>query len=170
MIAIIEDSCVERKEWITHDEMMDVAVIAESTPGSIAINCATFVGYKQRGFLGALVATAGMILPSFCIIFLISRFLDNFLEIIWIANAFRGIKIAVGILIIEAAVRMISKMQKKLLPRLILICSCTAMLLIDFLALHISSIILMLVAAVISLAIYLIRGKACKGETENDIS
>ena len=88
MIAIIEDSCVERKEWITHDEMMDVAVIAESTPGSIAINCATFVGYKQRGFLGALVATIGMILPSFCIIFLISRFLDNFLEITWIANAF----------------------------------------------------------------------------------
>ncbi len=103
MIALIEKSCVESKKWITHDEMMDVMVIAESTPGPIAINCATFVGYKQRGFIGALTATAGMILPSFCIIFLISRFLDNFLEITWIANAFQGIKIAVGILIIYAA-------------------------------------------------------------------
>ena len=99
MIALIENSCVEKKKWITHDEMMDVTVIAESTPGPIAINCATFVGYKQRGFLGALVATIGMILPSFCIIFLISRFLDNFLEITWIANAFQGIKIAVELVV-----------------------------------------------------------------------
>ena len=170
MIALIEDSCVEKKKWITHDEMMDVTVIAESTPGPIAINCATFVGYKQRGFLGALVATIGMILPSFCIIFLISSFLDNFLEITWIANAFQGIKIAVGILIIDAAVKMISKMQKKMLPRAIMVCACVVMLVIDFLALHVSSIVLMLIAAVFSLAIYLIKGKSGKEGTKNDIS
>ena len=166
MIALIEKSCVESKKWITHDEMIDVMVIAESTPGPIAINCATFVGYKQRGFIGALTATAGMILPSFCIIFLISRFLDNFLEITWIANAFQGIKIAVGILIIDAAIKMISKMQKKMLPYVIMICSCTAMLLIDFFAIHVSSIVLMLVAAVISLAIYLIKRKPVKEENK----
>ena len=166
MIALIEKSCVESKKWITHDEMMDVMVIAESTPGPIAINCATFVGYKQRGFIGALTATAGMILPSFCIIFLISRFLENFLEITWIANAFQGIKIAVGILIIDAAIKMISKMQKKMLPYVIMICSCTAMLLIDFFAIHVSSIVLMLVAAVISLAIYLIKRKPVKEENK----
>ena len=166
MIALIEKSCVESKKWITHDEMMDVMVIAESTPGPIAINCATFVGYKQRGFIGALTATAGMILPSFCIIFLISRFLDNFLEITWIANAFQGIKIAVGILIIDAAIKMISKMQKKMLPYVIMICSCTAMLLIDFFAIHVSSIVLMLVAAVVSLAIYLIKRKPVKEENK----
>ena len=170
MIALIEKSCVESKKWITHDEMMDVMVIAESTPGPIAINCATFVGYKQRGFIGALTATVGMILPSFCIIFLISRFLDNFLEITWIANAFQGIKIAVGILIIDAAIKMISKMQKKMLPCVIMICSCTAMLLIDFFAIHVSSIVLMLVAAVVSLAIYLIKRKPVKEETKNDLS
>ena len=90
MISLIENSCVEKKQWITHDEMMNVTVIAESTPGPIAINCATFVGYKQKGFTGAISATIGMVLPSFCIIFLISMFLDNFLEITWIAHAFMG--------------------------------------------------------------------------------
>ncbi|NMD37273.1 MAG: chromate transporter, partial [Christensenellaceae bacterium] len=81
MIAIIEDICVENKKWITHDEMMNVTVIAESTPGPIALNCATYVGYKQRGFIGSLVATFGMVLPSFTVIYIISMFLDNFLEI-----------------------------------------------------------------------------------------
>ena len=92
MISLIEHSCVENKQWITHDEMLNVTVIAESTPGPIAINCATYVGYKQKGLTGAIAATIGMVLPSFCIIFLISMFLDNFLEIAWIAHAFMGIK------------------------------------------------------------------------------
>ncbi len=163
MISLIENSCVEKKGWITHDEMMDVTVIAESTPGPIAINCATFVGYKQKGMIGAIAATIGMVLPSFCIIFLISMFLDNFLEIAWIAHAFMGIKIAVGILILDAAIKMIRKMQKKPIPLTIMACAFLAMLLIDIFALHVSSITLMLIAAVISLAIFLTRrntGKA----------
>ena len=71
MISIIEDNCVEQKEWITHDEMMNVTVIAESTPGPIAINCATFVGYKVAGMMGAVFATFGVVLPSFVIILII---------------------------------------------------------------------------------------------------
>ena len=157
MISLIENSCVEKKGWITHDEMMNVTVIAESTPGPIAINCATFVGYKQKGLIGAIAATIGMVLPSFCIIFLISMFLDNFLEIAWIAHAFMGIKIAVGILILDAAIKMIRKMQKKPIPLTIMACAFLAMLLIDIFALHVSSITLMLIAAVISLAIFLTR-------------
>lgn len=70
--------------------------IAESTPGPAAINCATFVGFRQAGFIGSLIATLGMVLPSFVIIYVISMFLNNFLEIAWIANAFKGIKIAVS--------------------------------------------------------------------------
>ena len=162
MISLIEHACVEQKRWITHDEMMNVTVIAESTPGPIAINCATYVGYKQGGMPGAAAATVGMVLPSFCIIFLISRFLDNFLEIAWIAHAFRGIKLAVGILIIDAAVKMIKKMQKKALPLTIMSCAFAAMLLIDIFALRISSIALMLAAAVISLVIFLIKGNTGK--------
>lgn len=155
MISLIENSCVEKKRWITHDEMMNVTVIAESTPGPIAINCATFVGYKQKGLVGSIAATIGMVLPSFCIIFLISMFLDHFLEITWIAHAFMGIKIAVGILILDAAIKMIRKMQKKPVPLAIMLCAFIAMLLIDIFALHVSSITLMLIAAAASLAIFL---------------
>ena len=120
MIAMIENHCVERKKWISHDEMMNVTVIAESTPGPIAINAATFVGYKQAGFIGAVIATLGIVLPSFLIIFAVSSLLDHFLEIAVIASAFKGIKIAVGILILDAAITMIRKMHKKLLPRVIM--------------------------------------------------
>ena len=158
MIALIENACVEKKKWITHDEMMNVTVIAESTPGPIAINCATFVGCKQKGWTGAIAATVGMVFPSFCIIFLISMFLDHFLEITWIANAFKGIRIAVGILIIDAAVKMIRKMQKKPIPRTIMLCSFAAMMLINVFSLRFSSISLMVIAAVISLVIFLVQG------------
>ena len=158
MISMIENTCVEKKKWISHDEMMNVTVIAESTPGPIAINCATFVGCKQAGFLGALVATFGMVLPSFVIIYLISMFLDNFLEIVWIANAFKGIKIAVGILILDAGITMIRKMQNKPLPRAIMLCACVTMLVINVFSLNFSSIALMLIAGVVSLIIFIAKG------------
>lgn len=162
MIALIENACVEKKAWITHDEMMDVTVIAESTPGPIAINCATYVGYKQKGFVGAVVATLGMVLPSFIIIFLVSMLLDNFLDIVWIAHAFMGIKIAVGILILDAALKMIKKMHKRLVPQIIMVCSAIAMFLIDVFALKFSSITLMLIAAAVSLCIFIIKGNPAR--------
>ena len=158
MLAMIENICVERKKWITHDEMMNITVIAESTPGPIAINCATFTGYKKAGFAGALSATLGMIVPSFTIIYLISMFLDNFLQLTIIANAFKGIKIAVGILILNAAVTMIKKMPKKKMPKIIMVCSCIAMLAINLFALNFSSISLMLIAAIVSLTLFIANG------------
>ncbi len=158
MIAMIENNCVERKQWITHDEMINITVIAESTPGPIAINCATFTGYKKAGFMGALVATLGMISPSFIVIYLISTFLDNFLELTIIANAFKGIKIAVGFLILDAAITMVKKMHKKKLPRAIMVCSCIAMFCINIFALDFSSISLMIIAAVVSLTIFVANG------------
>ena len=161
MISIIENTCVEQKKWITHDEMMDITVIAESTPGPIAINAATYVGFKQGGLPGSIAATVGMVLPSFVIIYLISAVLDNFLEIQWIANAFRGIKIGVGILIFRVALTMLKKMKPAPLPRTIAGCAFGAMLTINFLALRISSITLMLIAGFVSLAIFL--GKRKKG-------
>lgn len=163
MIALIENVCVEKKQWITHDEMMNITVIAESTPGPIAINCATYVGYKQKGLAGALAATVGMVLPSFCIIFAISVYLDHFLEIAWIAHAFQGIKIAVGILILDAAVNMLQKMKKKPLPLGIILCAFAAMLLIDLTSVRISSIVLMLAAGLFSLIVFLVKRPAAKG-------
>ena len=156
MIAMIENICVENKKWITHDEMMDITVIAESTPGPTAINCATFTGYKKAGFAGALAATFGIIVPSFAVIYLISVFLDNFLELTLIANAFKGIKIAVGILILDAAFTMLKKMHKKKLPRAIMACSCVIMLCINIFALNFSSISLMLAAAAVSLGVFVL--------------
>ena len=157
MLSLIEDICVDRKKWITHDEMMAVTVIAESTPGPIAINCSTYVGYKQKGILGAISATVGVILPSFVIIFLISNYLNRFLEITWIANAFKGIKIAVGILILNVAVRMIVKMKKDLLSIIILICAAAVMLSVNFLSVRVSSITLLLAAGVVALTASFIR-------------
>ena len=116
MISMIEYACVDSKQWVSHDDMMNITVIAESTPGPIAINCATFVGYKQKGLVGAIAATLGIVLPSFIVIYLIAMLLDNFLEIAVIANAFKGIKLAVGILILDAAMKMIKKCRRKLFP------------------------------------------------------
>ena len=148
MIPIIEDTCVEKKKWLSHDDMMNIAVIAESTPGPMAINCATFTGYRQAGFFGSLAATAGIILPSFLVIFIISMFL----EITVIANAFKGIKLAVGILILDAAVKMMKKMKRGTFPRMIMLCSFAAMLLINIFSWSFSTISLMLIAAAVSLA------------------
>ena len=158
MISMIENICVERKKWISHDEMMDVTVIAESTPGPIAINCATFTGYKKAGFIGALIATLGMVLPSLVVIYLISMFLDNFLELTIIANAFKGIKVAVGILILDAGITMVKKMPKKKMPRVIMLCSCVVMLCINIFAWNLSSIRLMIIAGAISLIVFIISG------------
>ena len=157
MLALMEEQCVEKKHWITHDEMMDVTVIAESTPGPIAINCATYVGYQQAGMAGALAATVGVVLPSFFIIYLISMFFNQFLEIKIIANAFKGIKAAVGIIILDAAIMMIRKMEKNKLTLGIMIASFGAMLLIQIFSWNFSSISLMIAAAIFSLVVYQIN-------------
>lgn len=154
MIAMIESICVENKKWITHDDMMNVTVIAESTPGPIAINCATFVGYQQAGFAGALAATLGIVVPSFVIIFIISSFLDSFLEIALIAKAFKGIKTAVGLLVLDAAVTMIKKMPKKTFPRAVMAASFCAMLAVNVFSWNFSSISLMLIAGAVSLVAF----------------
>ena len=163
MISLIEDTCVRKKQWITHEDMMNVTVIAESTPGPIAINCATFVGYKQKGLPGAVMATLGMILPSFLVILLISTFLEHFLEIAWIANAFKGIRIAVGILSLDAALKMIRKMPKKRMPLAIMICAAALMLLVNLFSWDLSSIVIMLAAGVVSLSLFIMGKASIKG-------
>lgn len=113
MIALLDHECVEKKRWLTSEELMDVTVIAESTPGPIAINCATYTGYKTAGMKGAVSATLGIILPSFLLLFAISQIFENMLAVTVISRAFRGIRIAVSVLIIQAAVKMIKKLTKQ---------------------------------------------------------
>lgn len=156
MISFIEDICVNKKKWITHEEMMDITVIAESTPGPVAINCATYVGFKQAGVMGAIFATFGMTLPSFTIIYMISEVLEDCFKYEIVDKAFRGIQIAVGILILNAAINMIKKMKKKTLPLAIMLISCITMMIINICSLNISSILIMLIAGVINLVIFII--------------
>ena len=166
MIPLIENACVGKRGWITEEEMTRLVVLAESTPGPVAINCATYVGLKKKGFAGAVAATIGVVLPSFVILLLISFFLDSFLEIKWVASAFRGIKIAVGILILDAAVRLIRKTEKKPFPIAVLSVSFAAMLAIDVFALRISTVVLMLAAALAGLLADRIRRRAERGSPE----
>lgn len=162
MIAVIEDACINQKKWMTYEEMMEILVIAESTPGPIAINCATYVGYRRHGIPGAAVATLGVVLPSFVIIFLISLFLDNFLEIELISNAFRGVKVGVGVVILNAGINMLKKMPKNRLSKGLVLFGLGVMLLANLLSVNISSIVLMLAAGLISMAVFAAKGGAGK--------
>ena len=166
MIGIIEDICVERKKWISHEDMMNITVIAESTPGPIAINCATFVGYKQAGVMGAVVATFGVVLPSFVLIFLISKYLVHFMDMPVVSGAFQGIKAGVGIIIVNAAINMIKKMKdkKKKIPQVIIWCSFGIMLVVNIFSWNVSTISLMLTAAVVGLGIFLIKEADKRGK------
>ena len=154
MISIIEDICVNKRKWITHEELLQMTVIAESTPGPIAINCATYVGQKQGGFAGSVAATVGIVLPSFVIIYLISTVLDGFLEIPMVAGAFRGIRIGVGLLILRVGVNMALKMPRRKLPRAIALGAGSVMLVSQLLDLKISSITLMVLCGALSLVLF----------------
>lgn len=163
MIALVQDECVDKKKWITDDEFATVLTIAESTPGPIAINCATYTGYAQGGILGSIAATFGVVLPSFVIIFLISSFFNNLLEITWVANAFKGIRVGVGIIILRAGFNLYKKMNKKAFSITVLICACLIMLAINFFGWNFSTIYLLLIAGVLGVMFYhiqrLIKGK-----------
>ena len=167
MISVIEHNCVERKNWITHEEMMNVTILAESTPGPIAVNCATFVGNRQAGVAGAVAATVGMVLPSFVIIYCISLFLQNVLELTVVANAFRGIQIAVGLLILEASVNMMKKMKKSIAAWCLLAGAALLMLLAGIFSWEISSIRILLMGALAGLVVHAIQTRKT-GEVQGE--
>ena len=112
MIALLENEFVEKKKWLEKDEFLDVAAIAESTPGPIAINAATYIGYKNAGITGSIAATLGICVPSFVIIYMISLFFDAFLSLTYIAYAFKGIQMCVVYLILSAGFKMLKQMKK----------------------------------------------------------
>jgi len=149
MIAIVQDECVDKKKWITDDEFATVLTIAESTPGPIAINCATYTGYAQGGIFGSIAATFGVVLPSFVIIYLISSFFNNLLEIEIVANAFKGIQVGVGIIILRAGYNLYKKMKKNAFTIAILIIACLLMLAINFFGWNFSTIYMLLIAGVV---------------------
>lgn len=112
MISIIQKEAVEKKKWVSDDDILDVVAIAESTPGPIAINSSTFIGYKVMGVLGSAFATLGTVLPSFIIISIIAYFLNKFTSYAVVKYAFAGIRAGVLALIIKAFITMYKKSPK----------------------------------------------------------
>ena len=102
MLPMLQQEVVGKRHWATEEEIMDYYALGQCTPGIIAVNVATFIGYKNRGVIGAIAATAGMIFPSLIIITLIAAFLQNFAELELVKNAFAGIRVCVGVLVLDA--------------------------------------------------------------------
>ena len=113
MISLISREVVENKKWITEKEMGDIVIVAESTPGAIAVNTATYVGFKIGGILGSIFATLGVVLPSLIIISAVYMFFGFFKANKWLAAAFKGIRAAVIVLLFNAAVKLFAPMDKK---------------------------------------------------------
>lgn len=156
MISQIKETIVDKKKWISNDELLEIIAISESTPGPIAINMATFIGYRKGGFFGSLLATLGVILPSFLIIYIISFFVDQFLENKYVAYAFVGIKCAVAFLILKAGFKMIKESAKSILTIVIFSLVTILMIILDLFSLSFSSIFIILIGGFISWLVYTI--------------
>ena len=159
MIANIREVVVEKHCWLDEDDLMQVIAIAESTPGPIAINLATYVGYKKKGFWGSLWATLGVILPSLIIIYVISLFLDAFMANRYVAYAFTGIKCAVAFLILKAGLDMLVKLERRTLPLTVFSLVFAAMLLLELFAIQFSSILLIAAGGILGMAVYSRKGE-----------
>ena len=112
MIPLIQHEAVEKRHWVTDEDILDIVAIAESTPGPIAINSATFVGYRAAGVLGSVCATLGVVLPSFVVILLLSFVLAQFQEVQAVQYAFNGIRVGVLALLVKALWTMYNKSPK----------------------------------------------------------
>lgn len=157
MIHLLENEFVTKRSWIESEEFMDLVAIAESTPGPIAINCSTYIGYKRAGILGALLATLGMCIPSFTIIYLISLFFNSFLEIEWVAAAFRGIRVCVIYLILSAGIKMLKKIKKSTFNIAVMATTFVAMVTLSLLNVGFSSIFYIIIFGSIALCIYSVK-------------
>ena len=157
MIALLENEFVEKKGWLDRDEFLDMAAIAESTPGPVAVNSATYLGYKIGGVAGAALSTLAVCLPSFVIIYVISLFFDQFLSLKYVAYAFRGIQACVVYLIFSAGLRMIKALDKSVMNKVIVALVMAAMVISSALAVSFSSIVYILICGLIGLAVWGIR-------------
>ena len=165
MIALLENEFVTKKKWLEKDEFLNVAAIAESTPGPIAINAATYIGYKNAGIIGSIIATLGICIPSFGIIYAISRFLDAFLSLTPVAYAFRGIQICVIYLILSAGLKMLKQMKKTAFNIITILLTLACMLTFSLFAVRFSTIFYILISGACGVAVYLI-GKIGRGNKQ----
>lgn len=156
MIALLENEFVEKKKYIDRDEFLDMVAIAESTPGPIAINAATYIGYKQLRFLGSLLSTVAICIPSFVIIFAISLFFDAFLSLTLVEYAFRGIQVCVIYLIFSAGLKMLRQMKKTPLSVILASAVFVCMIAFSLFAVKFSSVFYILICGSIGVFVYLL--------------
>lgn len=119
MLTMIEHEVVDKRGWLTHNELLDIFAIAESTPGAISINIATFIGTKRAGILGGCITTFGVVLPAFLVIFALSYILDLVRDNVWVNALFKGVRVGVVVLIIHAALKFLKEMKKKVVTVLL---------------------------------------------------
>ena len=165
MIALLENEFVEKKKWLEKDEFLDVAAIAESTPGPIAINAATYIGYKNTGMIGSMIATLGICIPSFVIIYAISLFLDAFLSLTLVAYAFKGLQICVVYLILTAGLKMLKQMKKTVFNTVIISVTLISMIVFSLFAVKLSTIFYILISGACGVVVYFL-GKIRKEEKQ----
>ena len=156
MIALLEEEFIQRRRWLDKDEFLDMTAIAESTPGPVAINSATYLGYKLAKVPGAATATVAVCLPSFLIIYAISLFFEQFTQLTVIANAFKGIQVCVIYLIFSAGVRMLKALDKSLFATGVLAAVMLVMVGLSLAGVSVSSILLILLSGAAGVAAWLI--------------
>ncbi len=115
MLPILERELGDKRGWVTSDELLDYFAIGQSTPGIIAVNVATFVGYKRAGTIGGIIATFGVVCPSVIIITIIALFISNFADIPWVQKALKGINVSVAALLTYAVFNFAKKSVKSIL-------------------------------------------------------
>ncbi len=153
MIPQIKEIIVEKKKWTTLDDVLEIIAIAESTPGPIAINMATYIGYKQNKFWGSVFSTIGVVLPSLLIIYLISLFFEQFLNIKYVQYAFVGIKCAVAFLIIKAGIDMIKKIKKNFFNYALFLIVLILLIIFELLSVSFSSIIFIIIGGILGIIV-----------------
>ena len=156
MIALLEEEFIQRRKWLDKDEFLDMTAIAESTPGPVAINSATSLGYKLAKVPGAATATVAVCLPSFLIIYAISLFFEQFTQLTVIANAFKGIQVCVIYLIFSAGVRMLKALDKSPFATGVLAAVMLVMVGLSLAGVSVSSILLILLSGAAGVAAWLI--------------
>lgn len=156
MIALLEEEFIQRRKWLDKDEFLDMTAIAESTPGPVAINSATYLGYKLAKVPGAATATVAVCLPSFLIIYAISLFFEQFTQLTVIANAFKGIQVCVIYLIFSAGVRMLKALDKSPFATGVLAAVMLVMVGLSLAGVSVSSILLILLSGAAGVAAWFI--------------
>ena len=166
MVALLQNEFVEEKKWVTKEEFLDMVAIAESTPGPMAVNSATYIGYRIAGTAGAAAATTAVCIPSFAVIYFISLFFDQFLSLSAVASAFKGIQVCVIYLILSAGLKMLKQLERSAFNTILLAAVVLAMVSFSAAAVSFSSIFYILLSGGAGFLLYAVRRVHKGGKAE----